>query len=124
MGIVTTGKDLMLQRLGGITANPINTMGVGSGNTAFAVTQTGLQGTYTAYQAFDAGFPTEATETLTCQTTWSTSEGNLNGGASAWQEIGLFNATTPGTMFNRIVLPAITKTSAVSIVAVITITQS
>ena len=124
MGIATSGKDLMLQRLGGITANPINSMGVGSSNTAFATSQTGLLGTYTAYQALDGGSPTEATEVLTCQTTWSTTEGNLNAGATAWEEIGLFNATTPGTMFNRIVIPAITKTSAISIVAQIQITQS
>jgi len=126
MGISTVGKDLMLQRLGGITATAINSMGVGSSNTAFAATQTALQGTYTALQALDAGSPTEASEVLTCTCTFSTSEGNLNGGASAWEEIGLFNGTTNGTstMFNRIVIPAITKTSAISIVAVIQITQS
>ena len=128
MGIVNNGKNLMLQRLGGITATQINTMGVGSDSTVFAVTQTQLNpsggGATPILQALDAGSPTEASQVLTCQTTWSTTEGNLAGGV-AWQEIGLFNGTVNGTstLFNRIVIPAITKTSALSIVAQITITQ-
>ena len=125
MGVVNNGKDLILQRLGGITATQLNSMGVGTDSTAFAVTQTKLNPTVAGsvlLQALDATFPTEATQSSTYQSTFATGSANF-----AINEIGLFNGTTNGTstMFNRIVLGGtINKTSAISIVFVVTLAQA
>jgi hypothetical protein len=124
VGIVTVGKDLILDRLNG-TGTAINSMGVGTDSTAFAAAQIKLNPTVAGsvlLQALDATFPTRSAETATYQSTFATGSANF-----AINEIGLFNGVTNGTsiMLNRIVLGGtINKTSAISIVFVVTLTQA
>ncbi len=120
--VVTTGKNLLLDRLFALGTPPtqINSMGVGASATAAAVTDTQLTTTPTIL-AFDA-LPTRSGLVVTCIRTFATTEANIN-----WQELGLFNGTVNGTsiMFNRIApIGPFNKTSAVSIVSTVTITQS
>lgn len=125
MGIVTNGKGLTLDRLFNLSsAVAITSMGVGTDSTAFAVGQTQLNPSVSGsvlLQNLDAG-TSRASLTVTCQSTFGTGVANF-----AWNEIGLFNGNTNGTstMFDRIApIGPFTKTSAVSIVAIMQITQS
>lgn len=73
-------------------------LGVGDGAGAFAIGQTDLQGTNKLRKAMDAGFPTRTggTAQLNYRSTYAVSEANW-----AWNEWGVFNAASGGTMFNR-----------------------
>jgi hypothetical protein len=74
-------------------------IGVGDSTTAFAVAQTDLQAaTNKLRKAVDAGYPTISTNVLTFQATFGAAEANF-----AWQEWGIFNAASAGTMLNRVV---------------------
>lgn len=120
--VVTTGKNLYLDRLFAMGGPPaaINSMGVGASATAAAVTDVQLNTTPTLL-AFDA-LPTRAGLVVTCIRTFATAEANVN-----WQELGLFNGTVNGTsiMLNRIApIGPFNKTSAVSIVVTVTITAT
>lgn len=124
---MTNGKTLLLELLFGLSseltpATIVNSLGVGSSNTASSTSDTQLQGTSLLIQGLDAGYPSISNQTVTCQSTFGTSVANFT-----WAETGLFNGTTNGTsvMFNRIApIGPFTKSSAVSIVVIITITQS
>jgi len=120
--IVTTGKQLLLDRLFATSGMPnaISAMGVGASATAAAVGDTQL-GTTPTILAFDST-PTRSGLVITCVRTFATGEANIN-----WQELGLFNGTVNGTsiMLNRIApIGPFNKTSAVSIVVTVTITQA
>jgi hypothetical protein len=123
--IVTLGKQILLDRLFAIGGPPgqLTHMGVGTDSTAAAVGQNKLNpsvaGTVSLL-AFDST-PTRASQTVTCIRTWDTATGNFS-----WNELGLANsATNDGThLFNRIVIGPFAKTSAVSIVVTVTITQT
>lgn len=83
-------------------------LGVGDSTTTFAATQTDLQAsTNKLRKAMDATYPTRSSGTLTFRSTYGTSEANF-----AWQEWGVFNATSSGTMHGRKVESLGTKTSA------------
>lgn len=123
--VTTNGKGLLLDRLFALGTPPsqITHMGVGNSATAAVVGDTQLLGATPVpdLRAFDA-LPTRSGLVVTAIRTYATAEGNMN-----WQEIGLFNGATNGTsiLFNRIApIGAFNKTSAVSIVATVTITQS
>ncbi len=123
--VTTNGKGLLLDRLFALGTPPsqITHMGVGNSATAAVVGDTQLLGSAPVpdLRAFDA-LPTRAGLVVTAKRTYATAEGNMN-----WQEIGLFNGATNGTsvLFNRIApIGAFNKTSAVSIEATVTITQS
>lgn len=123
--VTTNGKGLLLDRLFAMGSPPtqVNSMGVGNSATTAVVGDTQLLGATPSptLLAFDA-LPTRAGLVVTCIRTFATGEGNMN-----WQELGLFNGVTNGTsiLFNRIApIGAFNKTSAVSIVATVTITQS
>lgn len=119
--IVTTGKQLILDRVFGLSAAvALSAMGVGASATAAAVGDTQLLTTPTLL-AFDS-VPTRSGLVVTCVRTFATGEANIN-----WQELGLFNGLVNGTsvMLNRIApIGPFNKTSAVSIVVTVTITQS
>lgn len=120
--VVTTGKNLYLERTFGVAGAgaAISAMGVGASATAAAVGDTQL-GTTPTLLPFDST-PTRAGLVVTCIRTFATSEANIN-----WQELGLFNGTVNGTsvMFNRIApIGPFNKTSAVSIVVTVTITAT
>ena len=118
--IVTTGKQLILDRLFGLSsAVAVTSMGVGASATTAADGNTQLNTTPSLF-AFDAT-PTRTALVVTCIRTFATGEANVN-----WQELALFNGTVNGTsvMLNRIApIGPFNKTSAVSIVVTVTVTQ-
>lgn len=122
--VVTSGKDLSLDRLFALSGPPaaIGNVGVGTDSTAAAAGQTQLNPSVSGsvlLQTADAGTARSA-ETVTIASTYGTGVANFN-----WNEFGLFNGNTNGTskMLNRIVIGAYNKTSVVSIVITGTITQ-
>lgn len=99
-------------------------IGVGDSTTTAAATQTDLQAaTNKARKAMDSTYPqhTDGTSsgsaTITFKATFGTSDANF-----AWQEWGLFNASSGGRMLNRKVESLGTKTSAASWAFTITVT--
>lgn len=113
--IVTVGKQMMLDRLYGLSAvAAVSRTGVGTSATAAAVGDTSLTGS--SFKAFNST-PTRSSLVVTSITTFGTGDANLN-----WQELGLDNGTT---LLNRIApIGPFNKTSAVSIVVTVTLTQS
>ena len=83
-------------------------LGVGDSTTAFAVGQTDLQASSNKLRkAMDATFPSGGSNVITFRSTFGTSDANF-----AWQEWGVFNASSSGTMLSRKVESLGTKTSA------------
>lgn len=90
-------------------------LGVGDSTTAAADTQTDLQAaTNKLRKAMDATYPqhtdstgTASSKTITYKSTFATGDANF-----AWQEWGVFNASSAGRMLNRKVESLGTKTSA------------
>lgn len=120
--IVTTGKQLLLDRLFALAGTPtqVNSMGVGATATAAVVADTQLGSTPTI-KAFDS-IPTRAALVVTCITTFLTGDANIS-----WNELAMFNGTVNGTsiMLNRIApIGPFNKTSAVAITVTVTITQT
>lgn len=81
-------------------------IGVGDGTTAFSASQTDLQGTNKLRKGMDAGYPTRSGNTVTFRATYGSTEANF-----AWNEWGVFNAASGGTMLNRKVESLGTKVS-------------
>jgi hypothetical protein len=84
-------------------------LGVGDSNAVFAQGQTDLQAaTNKLRKAMDAGYPTRtgATAQLNYRSTFAVSEANW-----VWNEWGVFNGASGGTMFNRKVEALGTKPS-------------
>ncbi len=139
--IVDDGKSVMLGQLFGQNVSglqggnnfaypaPMNTLGVGTDSTAAAVTQSklnpGVAGSTSliAIASYTMGAATggAGSATAVVSATWGTGVANFS-----WNEWGIFNGTTNGTslMFDRSTFGAFNKTSAVSIVLTVTITQS
>lgn len=113
MALLDAGRNIIAQFIIAEAATAFNNanahLGVGSGNAAFNKTHTDLQGASKTRKAMDATFPSRATNVLTFQSTFGTGEGN-----HAWEEWGIFNASSAGTMLNRKVVALGTKTSAQS----------
>lgn len=83
-------------------------LGVGDSNTAAAVGQTDLQASSNkARQGMDSSYPTRSGRVLTWRATFATGAANF-----AWEEWGVFNASSSGTMLARVVESLGTKTSA------------
>lgn len=91
----------------GVTAfNNANAhIGVGASTTAFSASQTDLLTTPTR-KAMDATYPSGGSNVITFRSTFGTSDANI-----AWQEWGVFNASSAGTMLNRKVESLGTKTN-------------
>lgn len=101
----------------------ITSVGVGDDSTAAALGQTKLNPTVTGnvlIQTADAG-TARASQTVTITSTFGTGVANF-----VWNEAGLFNGNTNGTsvMFNRVIIGPFSKSTAVSIVYVTTVSQS
>lgn len=85
-------------------------LGAGDSSTAFASNQTDLQAASNKFrQAMEATYPTLATNVITFRSLFATGNANF-----AWQEWGVFNASSAGTMLSRKVESLGTKTSAQS----------
>lgn len=89
-------------------------IGVGDSSTAAAATQTDLVAATNKYrQAVEAAYPahtdgtTDGSQTVQFRSIFGTSNANF-----AWNEWGVFNASTAGRMLNRKVESLGTKTSA------------
>lgn len=114
--IVTTGKQHALDRLFGLSSSVALTgMAVGTSSTAAAVGDTAITGA--VFKVFDST-PTRSSLTVTCITTYGTSEANI-----AIREVGLLTASA-GILFNRIVTSAITKDASLSLRITVTITAA
>lgn len=112
MAITDAGRNHLVQAgIGaGVTAfnNANSYIGVGDSTTAFAAGQTDLQAaTNKTRKAMDSTYPSGASNVITFRSTFGTSDANY-----AWQEWGVFNASSAGTMLNRKVESLGTKTSA------------
>ena len=122
MGLTNAMRDLIAADVIGETVteftNANANIGVGDSTTAFAATQTDLQAaTNKLRKAMDATFPSRATNVITFKSTFATSDANF-----AWQEWGVFNASSAGTMFNRKVESLGTKNSSQSWAFTVTLT--
>ena len=122
MALTNAARDLIAQALIGEAftsfANANARIGVGNSSAAFGASQTDLQAsTNKLRKAMEAAYPTRAGNALTFRSIFGTSEGNF-----AWNEWGVFNAASGGTMLNRIVASLGTKTSAQSWQLTVTVT--
>lgn len=127
--MTNAARDHITRAIIGSTVTAFNaanaTIGVGGGagaTTAFAVTQTDLQGASKTRKAMDAAYPTDPpspANRLTFRSTFGTADANYT-----WDEWGVFNAAAAGTMLNRIVQALGTKTAAASWVLTVTIDLS
>lgn len=97
-------------------------IGVGDSSTAFSASQTDLQAASNKLRkAMDSTYPQRSTNVLTFRSTFATGDANF-----AWNEWGIFNASSSGTMLSRKVESLGTKTSAQSwqITCTITVTAA
>jgi len=124
MALTNAGRDWIAEALvegdGGLTIfdNTNAYIGVGDSNTAFAASQTDLQASTNKLRVgMEATYPQRATNVLTFRSLFSTGQANW-----AWEEWGVFNASTAGTMLNRKVETLGTKTSAQSWQITVTLT--
>lgn len=101
MSMTSAAVNIVAFALAGAAYTPYNNLnayiGVGDSTTAFALGQTDLQATTNKVRVgMDASFPTVAGTLITFQSTFGAAVGNF-----AWQEWGVFNASSGGTMLSR-----------------------
>lgn len=111
MPITDAGRNHLVQAGIGAAVTAFNNansyIGVGDSTTAFAVGQTDLQAaTNKLRKAMDATYPSGGSNVITFRSTFATGDANW-----AWQEWGVFNASSAGTMLNRKVESLGTKTN-------------
>lgn len=123
--LMTAGADTLIKGLIGsaitVFSNANAFIGVGDSATAEAVGQTDLQAASNKVrQAMDSTFPTHTggTNTVVFQATFGSGSANF-----VWNEFGIFNAASVGTMLNRKVSSLGTKVTG-SWTLAITITLS
>lgn len=118
---LTAGITLLWQlaaALGGTAWSSSNArIAVGTSTTAASAGQTALV-TESARQIVDSA-PTVSGATITFQATFGTGSANV-----AWNEIGVINASSGGTLLNRLVQNLGTKTSSASWVATVALTAA
>lgn len=112
MPITDAGRNHLVQAgIGaGVTAfNNANAhIGVGDSTTAFAAGQTDLQASSNKLRkAMDATYPSGGSNAIVFRSTFGTSDANF-----AWNEWGVFNASSSGTMLSRKVESLGTKNSS------------
>lgn len=122
--LVNVGIQLLLDLLigagGTVFSNANAYIGIGDSNTAVAVGQTDLQAASNKIRkAMDATYPSRASQTMSWRCTFATSEGNFS-----IQEAAIFNASSAGTMLNRLLAALGTKTSATTLQVTCTLTIS
>lgn len=105
--IVTAGKGLAADLLGGDSTAALSHIAIGTSNTAAAAGQTALQGSELAREAAVVtvtGAEVELVATFAAGT-----------GTGTIEEVGIFNDATTGTMFARYLTGTITKGASDSI---------
>lgn len=103
MALTNAGRDVIASLLTGASAihfdNANARIGVGDSTAVFSAAQTDLQATTNKFRkGMDASYPTTEANILTFKSTYGPSEANF-----AWNEWGVFNAASGGTMLNRVV---------------------
>lgn len=104
MPLTNDGAEVIADRLVGTGSAAFDNanayIGVGDSTTAFTQTQSDLLGTNTHREEMDGGYPTHTTGTnqITFRATFESADANFT-----WQEWGIFNASSGGTMLNRVV---------------------
>lgn len=110
MPVTTAGLGLMAGLLIGEALTPLNAgncyIGVGDSSTAFNVSQTDLQAATNKAREIVDSAPGRSGGVLTFIATFETGDANF-----AWNEFGIFNASSSGTMFARKVSSLGTKAS-------------
>jgi hypothetical protein len=112
MALTDAGRNHLVQAgIGaGVTAfNNANAhIGVGDSSTAFSAAHTDLQAsTNKSRKAMDTTYPSGGANAIVFRSTFATGDANY-----AWNEWGVFNAASAGTMLNRKVESLGTKTSS------------
>lgn len=79
-------------------------LAVGNGADAFDETDTDLQGASKARKAMESTYPQRTNNTLVFRSLFGTSDANF-----AWEEWGVANASSGGTLLNRKIEPLGTK---------------
>lgn len=110
MGLTNTGRDRFAAAIIGDSftnfGNANAHLGVGNSSTAYTAAQTDLQGASKTRKAMDATYPSRSTNVLTFRSTFGSGDAN-----HAWDEVGVFNASTAGDMLCRVVSALGTKAS-------------
>ena len=126
MALTNAGRDHIATTLIGAAVTAYNNanayLGVGDSSTAFAASQTDLQAASNKLRvAMDSTYPQQSTNVLTLRSTFSTSQANF-----AWNEWGVFNASSSGTMLSRKVESLGTKANTQSwqLTATLTVTAA
>ena len=124
MALTTAGRDFMVASAHTAAATPFNNtntyIGVGDSTTVFSAAHTDLQAsTNKLRKIMDATYPQVAANVVTYRATFATTDANY-----AWQEWGVFNASSAGTMLSRKVESLGTKTSAQTWVFTVTLTTT
>jgi hypothetical protein len=121
MALTDAGRNHFAQDVIGEAVTEFNNanahIGVGNSTTAFAASQTDLQGASKTRKAMEATYPTRATNVLTFRSLFGTGDAN-----HAWDEWGVFNAAAAGVMLNRKVEAFGTKTAAAQWQLTVTLT--
>jgi hypothetical protein len=122
MGLTTTGAAMLADAIiGGSSYTKLNNanayIGVGNGTTAFAAAQTDLQGASKTRKAMDATYPSRSGGSITLRSTFGSADAN-----HAWEEWGVFNASSSGQMLSRKVESLGTKVSGATWEFTVTLT--
>lgn len=107
--VVATGKSLIASLIAGLATAPTH-IGLGTSNTASAITQTALLAEVGTRRVFNSVYTTE--NIVTFVTTFPSGVGT----AGTFREAGIFNALTGGVMMCRSAFNAFTKTTADNLV--------
>lgn len=124
MPLTDAGRNHLVQAGIGAAVTAFNNanayIGVGDSSTAFAVGQTDLQAASNkTRKAMDATYPSGASNVITFRSTFATGDANY-----AWNEWGVFNASSAGTMLQRKVESLGTKTNTQTWQFTVTLTFS
>lgn len=123
MALTNAFRDYLAAKLAGGAAalydNANAHIGVGNGSTAFSAAHTDLQGASKFRKAMDGGYPTTSAGAITFRATFGTADANF-----AWEEWGVFNAASGGTMMNRVVQNNGTKAGTETKQVTVTVTLS
>ena len=101
MGLTTAGRNFIAAAIVNDSSpafytNAVARIGVGDSTATFDAAHTDLQGTNKTRNAMESTYPQIATNELTFRSSYAVGEAN-----HAWQEWGIFNAATVGTMLSR-----------------------
>lgn len=120
MALTTAGVNFLAQAAAG-QGTPFNAanarIGVGNGTTAFSASHTDLRGGSKYRKGMDEGYPSVSAPAVTFKTTFGPEEANFS-----WEEWGVFNSASGGTMLNRVVESNGTKLSGQTWIMEVTIT--